>query len=114
MLVILPLLAGSGTDLESLEVLVVKGTFGFGAVLAVGAVVLRQMFSVVAATRSSETFVAAALLVAVGMGAAADKLGLSAPTGAFAAGVLLADSQYRQQIEADISHSKGSFSESSS
>jgi Kef-type K+ transport system membrane component KefB len=70
LLVILPLLAGSGTDFESLEVLVVKGTFGFGAVLAVGAVVLRQMFSVVAATRSSETFVAAALLVAVGMGAA--------------------------------------------
>lgn len=84
-----------------------QGTFGFGAVLAVGSVVLRQIFNVVAATRSSETFVAAALLVAVGMGAAAQELGLSTTTGAFAAGVLLAGSQYRQQIEADIKPFEG-------
>ena len=108
LLVILPLVAGSGPQggLE-LGILVAKGTFGFGAVLAAGSVVLRQIFSVVAATRSSETFVAAALLVAVGMGWAADALGLSTTTGAFAAGVLLAGSQYRAQIEADIKPFEG-------
>ena len=72
-----------------------------------GSVVLRQIFSVVAAARSSETFVAAALLVAIGMGVAAEALGLSTTTGAFAAGVLLAGSQYRQQIEADIKPFEG-------
>ncbi len=57
---------------------------------------------VVASSRSSDSFVAAALLVAVGMGALAEDLGLSSTTGAFAAGVLLAGSQYRAAIEADI------------
>ena len=53
LLVILPLLAGSGPQSgPELGILVAKGTFGFGAVLAVGSVALRQIFSVVAATRS--------------------------------------------------------------
>ena len=108
LLVILPLIAGSGPQTgPELGLLVAKGTFGFGAVLAAGSVVLRQLFSIVADTRSSETFVAAALLVAIGMGNAAEQLGLSTTTGAFAAGVLLAGSQYRQQIEADIKPFEG-------
>ena len=108
LLVILPLIAGSGPQSgPELGLLVAKGTFGFGAVLAVGSVVLRQIFSVVASTRSSETFVAATLLVAIGMGGAAQELGLSTTTGAFAAGVLLAGSEYRQQIEADIKPFEG-------
>lgn len=108
LLVILPLLAGSGPSSGAdLGILVAKGTFGFGLVLAAGSVVLRQIFAIVAATQSSETFVAAALLVAIGMGVAAEDLGLSTTTGAFAAGVLLAGSQYRQQIEADIKPFEG-------
>lgn len=107
-LVILPLLAGAGPQSgPEMGLLIAKGTFGFAAVLAVGSVVLRQIFIVVAATRSVETFTAAALLVAIGMGAAAEELGLSTTTGAFAAGVLLASSQYRQQIEADIKPFEG-------
>merc|ERR1719424_404328 len=108
LLVILPLLAGSGPSSGvDLGILVAKGTFGFGLVLAAGSVVLRQIFAIVAATQSSETFVAATLLVAIGMGVAAEDLGLSTTTGAFAAGVLLAGSQYRQQIEADIKPFEG-------
>jgi Kef-type K+ transport system membrane component KefB len=103
LLVILPLLAGSGPQSSSeLGVLVLKGTVGFGAVLAVGSVLLKYVFDVVAAARSTETFVATALLVALGMGQAAEYLGLSATTGAFAAGVLLAGNRYRAQIKADI------------
>lgn len=108
LLVILPLLAGSGpsTSVE-LGILVTKATVGFGALLAAGSVILSYVFEVVAATRSTETFVAAALLVAVGMGQAADFLGLSASTGAFAAGVLLAGNRYRAQIQADIKPFEG-------
>ena len=108
LLVILPLLAGSGPSSSvALGILVTKATLGFGALLVAGSYVLRYVFEVVAATRSTETFVAAALLVAVGMGQAADLLGLSATTGAFAAGVLLAGNRYRAQIQADIKPFEG-------
>jgi Kef-type K+ transport system membrane component KefB/voltage-gated potassium channel Kch len=108
LLVIIPLLAGAGpsTSVE-LGTLVAKATVGFGVVLAAGSYVLRYVFDIVAATRSTETFVAAALLVAVGMGQTADYLGLSASTGAFAAGVLLAGNKYRAQIQADIKPFEG-------
>ena len=108
LLVILPLLAGSGPSSSiELGILVAKATLGFGAVLAAGSFLLRYVFDIVAATRSTETFVGAALLVAVGMGQAADMLGLSASTGAFAAGVLLAGNKYRAQIQADIKPFEG-------
>ena len=110
LLVILPLIAdfdngsaGSAIqDPAGLGLLVGKATVGFGAVLALASVILRRIFQVVASYGSSQTFVAASLLVAVGMGIVADDLGLSATTGAFVAGVLLAESGYRAQIEADV------------
>jgi Kef-type K+ transport system membrane component KefB/voltage-gated potassium channel Kch len=108
LLVILPLLAGAGPSTSvDLGILVTKATVGFGALLVVGSYLLRFVFDIVAAARSTETFVAAALLVAVGMGQAADSLGLSASTGAFAAGVLLAGNRYRAQIQADIKPFEG-------
>jgi len=108
LLVILPLLAGSGPSSSiELGILVAKATFGFGAVLVVGSYLLNYVFEFVAAARSTETFVAATLLVAVGMGQAANALGLSASTGAFSAGVLLAGNAYRAQIQADIKPFEG-------
>ena len=110
LLVILPLLANveggvgeGGADPIALGILAFKATVVFGAVLALASVALRKVFQVVASSRSSQSFVAASLLVAVGMGVVSDFLGLSATTGAFAAGVLLAESGYRAQIE--VSHS---------
>ena len=113
LLVALPLIAeydrngGSIQDPTSLGMLAAKATIGFGSVLALASVILRQIFQVVASYGSSQTFVAASLLVAVGMGVIADDLGLSSTTGAFAAGVLLAESGYRAQIEADIKPFEG-------
>jgi Kef-type K+ transport system membrane component KefB len=73
LLVLLPLVAGSGPQSAGeLSWLAAKATLGFGAVLAVGSVLLRYVFDIVASARSTETFVAAALLVALGMGQAAD------------------------------------------
>jgi len=109
LLVIIPLIAeiqangGSmAQDPATLGIAAAKATFGFGATLWVGSILLRRVFEVVAKTGSAQTFVAASLLVSVGLGVIADKLGISATTGAFAAGVLLAESGYRAQIEADI------------
>ena len=74
LLVILPLLAGAGPQTGTeLGILAAKATIGFGFVLAAGSVLLRYVFDVVAAARSTETFVAAALLVALGMGQAAER-----------------------------------------
>jgi len=115
LLVILPLIAevegvgngDGGADPIALGILAFKATVGFGAVLALASVALRKVFQVVASSRSSQSFVAASLLVAVGMGVVSDFLGLSSTTGAFAAGVLLAESGYRAQIEADIQPFEG-------
>jgi len=112
LLVVLPLIANvdggsGGSDPIALGILAFKATVGFGAVLALASVVLRRVFQVVATARSSQSFVAASLLVAVGMGVVSDFLGLSSTTGAFAAGVLLAESGYRAQIEADIKPFEG-------
>lgn len=65
------------------------------------------MFSLIAQTKSSETFVALVLLVALGTGALTDALGLSSTLGAFTAGTLLAESNYRTQIESDIKPFRG-------
>lgn len=110
LLVILPLIAsydqGVGSsatqDPMALGILIAKATVGFAAVIALASLVLRRIFQVVARFGSSQTFVATSLLVAAGMGIVSDNLGLSSTTGAFAAGVLLAESGYRAQIEADI------------
>ena len=103
LLVLLPYLAGQGvTDPAYLTELVLKATVGFAAVLAVGSYCLRWLFDIVTKTESSETFVALCLLVAVGMGTIVQGLGLTNTAGAFAAGVLLANTNYRAQIQTDI------------
>ena len=103
-LVALPLVAGGGSAVADgdIALLAFKATVGCCAVLFLGSRVLRVAFDAVAAARSTETFVAATLLVAIGMGRLAEAIGLSATTGAFAAGVLLAGNRYRAQIQADI------------
>lgn len=108
LLVILPVLSGSGPQTApEFGILIAKAVFGFGGVLIAGRYILSYVFELVATARSTETFVAAALLVVIGMGQIADLLGLSASTGAFAAGVLLAGNKFRPQIQADIKPFEG-------
>jgi Kef-type K+ transport system membrane component KefB len=52
-----------------------KAILGLGGILVIGGKIVRYLFSVVAKTRSSETFVALCLLVALGTGALTDALG---------------------------------------
>lgn len=108
LLVILPYLVGqSETDYSAIAFLTLKATLGFGSVIYVGNFVLQRLFALVAQTQSSETFVATCLLVSVGLGLIAKFLGLTDTAGAFCAGVLLANTNYRAQIQADILPFKG-------
>jgi len=89
-------------DISAVGFLTAKATIGFGSVVVAGSFFLSWLFALVAGTGSSETFVALCLLVAAGMGQIAQSLGLTDTAGAFAAGVLLANTNYRAQIQADI------------
>jgi glutathione-regulated potassium-efflux system protein KefB len=77
-----------------------------GVILA-GRYVLRPVFKVVASTHSQELFTATALLLVGGTAALVSAVGLSMALGSFLAGVLLADSEFRHELEADIEPFKG-------
>lgn len=72
-----------------------------------GRLVLRQLFRIVAWTQMSEVFTATSLLVVVGTAWLMQYGGLSMGLGAFLAGVLLTDSEFRHELEAQIESFKG-------
>jgi monovalent cation:proton antiporter-2 (CPA2) family protein len=76
-------------------------------VVAGGRLVLRPALRLVARVQVSEVFTAAALLTVIGTALLATGVGLSASLGAFLAGVLLADSEFRHELEADLEPFKG-------
>jgi monovalent cation:proton antiporter-2 (CPA2) family protein len=76
-------------------------------VVVVGRFLLSRLYHFVAATGVREAMTASALLTVVGVALVMEAVGLSAALGAFIAGALLADSQYRHQIEADIAPFEG-------
>jgi monovalent cation:proton antiporter-2 (CPA2) family protein len=78
-----------------------------GTVIIGGRYVLRPMLRIVAATGVAEAFTAAGLLVVIGTALLVSQVGLSLSLGAFLAGVLLADSEFRHELEADIEPFKG-------
>jgi monovalent cation:proton antiporter-2 (CPA2) family protein len=77
------------------------------AVVAAGRYLLRPYFRVLSDAGSQEVFMAGALLVVLAVGVFMHKLGISMALGAFVAGMLLAGSEYRHEIEADIEPFKG-------
>lgn len=72
-----------------------------------GRYLLRPIFRMIATFGIRETFSAAALLVVLGAAMSLEAIGLSMPLGAFLAGILLADSEYRHELEASIEPFKG-------
>ena len=77
------------------------------ALLVGGRFVLRPALRIIANTRLREVFVAAALLLVIGIAVLMEAVGLSMALGAFLAGVILADSEYREELEVDIEPFKG-------
>ena len=87
--------------------LVIKLIAVLGAVIIGGRYVLRPMLRIIAATNVAEAFTAAGLLIVLGTALLVSQVGLSLSLGAFLAGVLLADSEFRHELEADIEPFKG-------
>ncbi len=109
LLAIFPLLgasaAASGGGLDWLAAAKAIGLVG--AVVIIGRRLLRPYLRLVASADSHEVFVAGTLLVVVGTALLMQQAGLSMALGSFLAGVLLADSEYRHELEADIEPFKG-------
>ena len=78
-----------------------------GAVVLAGRFVVRPAFRFIARTRLREVFTAAALLLVIATALLMTKVGLSPALGTFLAGVVLAGSEYRHELETDIEPFKG-------
>lgn len=105
MLAMLPLLSGGQSSGDWLDAFWVIGSV---IVLLVGGhFLLRPLFRFVVMSGVRELFTVAALLVVLGISVAMQKLGLSMALGTFLAGVLLAESEYRHELEIAIEPFKG-------
>ncbi|MBV1704648.1 MAG: cation:proton antiporter, partial [Hyphomicrobiales bacterium] len=98
---------GRGGALSALLLSALPAALGVAALIAFGRIALRPLFRHAASTRDGDSFMAATLLVVLGAGAAAAALGLSLGLGAFVAGLLLAETEYRREIEVTIEPFKG-------
>ena len=78
-----------------------------GLIVGAGRLLLRPLFQLVANTKSTELFMAACLLVVIGAAVATASAGLSMAMGAFIAGLLLAETEYRRAVEIAIDPFKG-------
>jgi glutathione-regulated potassium-efflux system ancillary protein KefC len=76
-------------------------------IIASGRFLVRPLFRFLATTRLREVFTAASLALVIGITLLMQAVGLSPALGAFLAGVVLADSEYRHELEADIEPFKG-------
>jgi len=84
-----------------------KAAVGVGGILLAGRFLLRPLFQQVSRLRQADTFVAFTLLAIIGTAAISWSAGLSMALGAFLAGLLLADTEYRHEIEITIEPFKG-------
>jgi glutathione-regulated potassium-efflux system protein KefB len=107
LLAVLPLLGPGGGRMDTSWVSLAKAVGLVILVILVGRTLLRPAFRLVASARSQEVFTASALLAALGTAVLTAAVGLSPALGAFLAGVLLADSEYRHELEADIEPFRG-------
>jgi K+:H+ antiporter len=96
-----------GSVLASLAAAVLQAAIGVFVIVIFGRVLLRPLFRLVATARSGEVFVAAVLFVVVAAGVIADQAGLSMALGAFVAGLLLAETEYRKAVAATIAPFQG-------
>ena len=96
-----------GSVLASLASALLQAAVAVTVIVVFGRVLLRPLFRLVATARSSELFIAAVLFVIVAAGVIADQAGLSMALGAFVAGLLLAETEYRKAIEATMAPFKG-------
>lgn len=108
-LALLPLLSAGGADVTLLGALwqTAKIALVLAAIVVGGHYFLRPILRLIASTRIPEIFTSMALLIVIGVALVMSAAGLSLSLGAFVAGMLLADSEYRHQLEVAIAPFKG-------
>lgn len=106
LLILIPALAMSGGEENALTwaltMAFVKGVLVVVVMHLIGKYLLRPLFHEVASAKSQELFTLAVLTVALGAAAFTEEMGLSMTLGAFLAGMMLSETEYRHQIESDI------------
>lgn len=109
LLVILPLLGDGSLGSIALAIVIAVAKAGAALVIIVliGRLVLRPAYRYIAQTKAQELFTAVTLLIVLGIGWATQTVGLSMALGAFLAGLLVSESEYRHQVEADIGPFRG-------
>ncbi len=109
LLAVVPILGGSAdtADWTAIAEATGKAVLALAVIMVAGRIVLQPVYRIVAREHGSEVFVALTLLVVLGTGWATAQAGLSLTLGAFLAGLLLAESEFRHQIEADIKPFQG-------
>jgi CPA2 family monovalent cation:H+ antiporter-2 len=103
-LVVIPILAepGGGSMLLPLLWALAKTLFAFALLFAIGHWLLRPLFHLVAGSHSIELFTLSILLVSLAAAAFTYSLGLSLALGAFLAGMMLGETEYRHQVESEV------------
>jgi CPA2 family monovalent cation:H+ antiporter-2 len=110
LLALVPLLADESRDIATaLGLAGIKAGAALVGLIVLGRLFFRPLYRVVAGTRNSELFVGTTLLVVLATSWATAHTGLSLALGAFLAGVLLSETEYVHQIEADIEPFRGLF-----
>ncbi len=103
LLIMIPALGQPAADMAlEVGVALLKATVVLGIVLFLGQKFMRRWFHIVALGKSSELFVLNVLLVTLGLAYVTEEVGLSLALGAFVAGMLIAETEYRHQVEEDI------------
>jgi glutathione-regulated potassium-efflux system protein KefB len=109
-LALVPLLAAggdSGGDLAGKALAALKAVAAIAVIVLAGRYLLNPMFRTLARLRSHEIMTLAALLVVLGAALIMSLVGMSMALGAFLAGILLAESNFRHELEADIEPFRG-------
>lgn len=110
LLAIIPTFANPNISLQhELLSLAGKAALATGLILLFGRLLLGRVYGIVASLHTPEIMTALTLLVVMGTGMATHYAGLSLPLGAFLAGLLMAETEYRHQVEADVLPYKGLF-----
>ena len=103
LLVLIPALGGSGREMASdLALAALKAIALLTVLLVGGQKVMRWWLTLVARRKSEELFVLNVLLITLGLSYLTEHAGLSLALGAFVAGILIAETEYKHQVETDI------------
>ena len=108
LLTLVPLLADSGQGLGmALGLAVLKAAATLVVIVAIGRLALRPVLRTVARGGTPELFTGIVLLLVLGIGWVTEQAGLSMALGAFLAGLLVAETEYRPQVESDVQPFRG-------